>query len=219
MTERSTHGPHRQPHPHPRHGRQVGHLVRLVRNRLGAHIVDAGAGHADGDRFLVSSERLLELVAFLQRDPDADLSLLVDICGVDRGPTETPGGGPTAAAGPGGAGAALPRFEVRYQLRSPRLGYRAHVVVLVAEDDPTVPSLTALYPGAEMLERELHEMLGIYPDGHPQLRSALLYPGFVGHPLRKDYRASKQQPLVAVLDADASGAGPVIIDPPAGETR
>lgn len=174
--------------------------MRLVRYRLGAHIVDAGLGHADGDRFLVSPARLLELVTFLQRDPDADLSLLIDVCGVDLGPD--------AAGG-------RARFEVRYQLRSARLGYRAHVVVFVPEDDPTVPSLTGLYPAAEMLERELHEMLGIYPDGHPNLRSALLYPGFVGHPLRKDYRARKQQPLVPVLDEAGERLPPIVIEPAA----
>jgi NADH-quinone oxidoreductase subunit C len=165
--------------------RRAGHLVRLVRNRLGAHIVDAGVAHADGDRFLVARERLLELLAFLKGDPDADLSLLVDIAGLDHGD------------------AASSRYEVRYQLRSARLGYRAHVTTRLSAEDAAVPSLTSLWPAAEALERELHEMFGIYPDGHPQLRSALLYSGFVGHPLRKDYRASKQQPLVALLDDDA----------------
>jgi NADH-quinone oxidoreductase subunit C len=174
------------------HGDTPGHLVRLVRNRLGAHIVDAGVSSPWGDRFLVRRERLVELIEFLRGDPDADLSLLVDITGVDWGAE------------------ASPRFEVRYQLRSPRLGYRAHVVTHAADDDPTVPSLTSLYTAADALERELHEMLGICPDGHPQLRSLLLYPGFVGHPLRKDYRAKKEQPLVALLGDDVPA--PTIID-------
>ena len=159
--------------------------MRLVRNRLGAHIVESGAAHDDGDRFLVARPRLLELCAFLQRDPDADLSLLVDVCGIDHGDE------------------ANPRFEIRVQLRSPRLGYRAHVVTHAPDDDPTVPSLTGLYPAADALERELYEMLGVYPDGHPQIRPLLLYGGFAGHPLRKDYRPAKQQPLVAVLDDEA----------------
>jgi NADH-quinone oxidoreductase subunit C len=156
--------------------------VRLVRNRLGAHVVERGAAHDDGDRFFVARERLLELCSFLQRDPDADLSLLVDICGVDRG-VDVP-----------------QRFELRVQLRSARLGYRAHVITHADDEDPTVPSLTSLYPAAEALERELYEMLGVYPDGHPQIRPLLLYPGFAGHPLRKDYRATKEQPLVAVIE-------------------
>ncbi len=176
-----------------------GHLVRLVRNRIGAHVVDSGAAHKDGDRFIVKRERLLELCAFLQRDPDADLSLLVDVAGVDLGP------------------GAEPRFEVHVRLRSPRLGYRAHIVTHATDDDPTVPSLTSLFTAADSLERELHEMFGIYPDGHPHLRPLLLYPGFAGHPLRKDYRATKQQPLVALLDDEVPP--PVIIEDAAPASR
>lgn len=172
-------------------GKHAGHLVRLVRNRLGAHVVESGTAHADGDRFVVARERLLELVAFLRRDKDGDLSLLVDITAVDRGD------------------AVEPRFEVHIQLRSARLGYRAHIVTHAAED-ATIPSLTSLFPAAEALERELYEMLGVYPDGHPQLRPLMLYAGFAGHPLRKDYRADKQQPLVAMLDVDEKQ--PVIIE-------
>ena len=72
-----------------------------------------------------------------------------------------------------------------------------------------MPSLTSLYPAAEAVERELYEMLGVYPDGHPQVRPLLLYAGFAGNPLRKDYRATKQQPLVAMLD---DGPAPLIVD-------
>lgn len=156
--------------------------MRLVRNRIGAHVVESGVGAIDGDRFTVARERLLELVSFLQRDPDADLSLLVDVTAVER--------------------SVEPRFEVHVQLRSPRLGYRAHIVTRCTDDDPTVPSLTNLFPAAESLERELYEMFGIYPDGHPHLRPMLLYAGFAGFPLRKDYRAQKEQPLTALLDDD-----------------
>lgn len=161
------------------HGR-AGHLVRLVRNRLGAHVCQSVTALATGDELVVARDRLLELLAFLKRDPDADLSLLVDITAVDRLPR-------------------TPRFEVRWQLRSARLGYRAHLVTLVDEDDAVIPSLVQLYAGAESLERELYEMLGIYPDGHPHLRPWLLYQDLVGHPLRRDYRAAKQQPLVPPL--------------------
>jgi NADH-quinone oxidoreductase subunit C len=179
----------------------AGHLARLVRNRLGAHVVTEATAHAQGDRFVVTRERLLELVAFLRRDPDADLAILVDITCVDYG---------ERAASAIEQGAA-PRYEVLVQLRSPRLGYRAHIVVRVAEDDAVVPSLTSHYKAADILEREMFEMYGVYPDGHPSLSPVLLYPGFVGHPLRKDYRATKRQPLVPVLDETTERA-PVIID-------
>ena len=173
-----------QPHAH------AGHLVRLVRNRLGAHLCTSATALPTGDTFVVDRARLVELVTFLQKDPDADLSLLIDVTAIDRLPR-------------------TPRFEVRWQLRSARLGYRAHLVAFVEEDDAVIPSLVPLYAGAEALERELYEMLGVYPDGHPHLRPLLLYQDLVGHPLRRDYRAQKQQPVVPPLQ-DAKP--PVVIE-------
>ena len=158
-----------------------GHLVRLVRNRLGAHVCKSATALPGGDVFEVERTRLVEILTFLKGDPDADLSLLVDLTAIDRTPR-------------------TPRFEVRWQMRSARLGYRAHFIVHVDEDDAVIPSLVPQWAAAESLERELYELLGIYPDGHPHLRPFLLYQDLVGHPLRRDYRAHKQQPLVPLME-------------------
>lgn len=182
-----------------RPGREAGHIVRLVRNRLGdAAVVDA-LPHADGDRLVVVSGQLVELITFLQRDPDTDLQLLVNIAALDRGPSSD---------------ARAPRYDVVYHLRSPRLGYRAFVTVRVPAHEPSVPSITGLFAAAEHMEREVHEMVGVYPEGHPKLRPLLLYAGFTGHPLRKDYQATLQQPLVAPLDGHHA---PLVFGPPPGD--
>jgi NADH-quinone oxidoreductase subunit C len=175
---------------HDRAHAHRGHLVRLVKNRLGAHACQSATATPSGDVFVVERGRLVEMLTFLKRDPDADLSLLVDLTAVDRQPL-------------------VPRFEVRWHLRSARLGYRAHFLVHLEEEDAAVPSLVAHWAGAEALERELYEMYGVYPDGHPHLRPLLLYQELVGHPLRRDYRAHKQQPLVPMLE---EGQAPVHIE-------
>jgi NADH-quinone oxidoreductase subunit C/D len=54
--------------------------------------------------------------------------------------------------------------------------------------DPVLPSLTNLFPGAEFQEREAWDLLGIRFSDHPDLRRILLWEGFSGHPLRKDWR-------------------------------
>ena len=56
----------------------------------------------------------------------------------------------------------------------------------------TVPSLTSLWEGANWLEREVYDLFGIKFDGHPNLRRILLWEGFPGHPLRKDYPLRKR---------------------------
>ena len=73
---------------------------------------------------------------------------------------------------------------------------RLRLKTQVSESDPTVPTLTGLYGSANFMEREVHEMYGIKFAGNEDLRPILLYEGFVGHPLRKDYPIDQEQPLV-----------------------
>jgi NADH-quinone oxidoreductase subunit C/D len=54
--------------------------------------------------------------------------------------------------------------------------------------DSVVPSLVSVYPGAEFQEREAWDLLGIRFGGHPDLRRILMWEGFAGHPLRKDWK-------------------------------
>lgn len=52
----------------------------------------------------------------------------------------------------------------------------------------SVPSLVSIYPGAEFQEREAWDLMGVQFDGHPDLRRILMWEGFAGHPLRKDWK-------------------------------
>ncbi|NIS82818.1 MAG: NADH-quinone oxidoreductase subunit D [Anaerolineales bacterium] len=54
--------------------------------------------------------------------------------------------------------------------------------------DPVVPSLVSVFPGADFQEREAWDLLGIRFEGHPNLKRILMWEGFEGHPLRKDWR-------------------------------
>jgi NADH-quinone oxidoreductase subunit C len=89
-----------------------------------------------------------------------------------------------------------PRFDVVYHFYSTRHKIRVRVKTAVPEGDPAVASLTPLYGSAGFMERECHEMYGIVFSGNDDLRPILLYEGFVGHPLRKDYPKDQEQPLV-----------------------
>jgi NADH-quinone oxidoreductase subunit C len=89
-----------------------------------------------------------------------------------------------------------PRFEVVWHFYSTTHKVRVRVKTRVTEEQPEVDSLVALYGSAAFMERECHEMYGIRFRGNDDLRPILLYEGFVGHPLRKDYAKEQEQPLV-----------------------
>ena len=90
-----------------------------------------------------------------------------------------------------------PRFELVYHFYSTQSRVRVRAKTRVPEDEPAVDSLVPLYGAAGFMERECHDMYGIVFRGHPDLRPILLYEGFEGHPLRKDYPKTREQPLVA----------------------
>ncbi|HRE49250.1 MAG TPA: NADH-quinone oxidoreductase subunit D [Aggregatilineales bacterium] len=55
-------------------------------------------------------------------------------------------------------------------------------------DDAVIPSLVKVYPGADFQEREAYDLYGIHFPGHPNLKRILLWDGFEGYPMRKDWR-------------------------------
>ena len=120
-------------------------------------------------------QNLLALVRRLK--DDHGFALLLDITAVDY---------PERSA----------RFDVVYHFYSLSYKRRLRLKLQVEEASPRVPTLINLFGSARYLEREVHEMYGIRFAGNSDLRPILLYEGFKGHPLRKDYPMEMEQPLV-----------------------
>ncbi len=78
-------------------------------------------------------------------------------------------------------------MEVVYHLYKSTGGPILEIKTQVARPDPEVPSLVGVYPGAAFQEREAWDLLGIKFEGHPNLKRILMWEGFAGHPLRKDW--------------------------------
>lgn len=79
-------------------------------------------------------------------------------------------------------------YEVVYHLASIKKGGPVQSVkVRTDKENPTVPSVTPIWPGANFQEREVYDMMGVRFEGHPNLKRILLWEGFEGFPLRKDY--------------------------------
>ena len=83
------------------------------------------------------------------------------------------------------------RFEVVVNFLSHTRNRRIRIVCEVPATDPTVPSLTPVYLGANYAERESYDLFGITFEGHPDLTRILMPDDWHGHPLRKDDAAAR----------------------------
>ncbi|MGH2909446.1 MAG: NADH-quinone oxidoreductase subunit C [Solirubrobacteraceae bacterium] len=80
-----------------------------------------------------------------------------------------------------------PRLGVLYEMMDMREVDRISVKARVWTEDPRIPSITDLFPGANWDEREVYDMFGIVFEGHPDMRRILMPEDFEGHPQRRDY--------------------------------
>ena len=99
------------------------------------------------------------------------------------------------------------KLEVVYHLYNIARG--GGPVVLKAQvnrDEPVLPSLTPIFPGADFQEREAFDMYGFNFLGHPDLRRILLWEDYPAHPLRKDYplRGRGERESYRVVDRTSS---------------
>ncbi len=79
------------------------------------------------------------------------------------------------------------RYEVVLSILSMQHRVRLRAITSVDREDPVVPSLTPIWPGAGYAEREVFDMFGIEFQGHPDLTRILMPDDWEGHPLRKDF--------------------------------
>lgn len=79
------------------------------------------------------------------------------------------------------------RFDVVANLLSHQHVLRLRLIAAIDGEDPAIPSLTPLWPGAGFGEREAYDMFGIRFEGHPDLTRILMPDDWVGFPLRKDF--------------------------------
>ena len=114
----------------------------------------------------VALESLHDAARFLKETPDLDFAFLTAITAVDY----------------------IEYFELVYHLLSMR--YNRSTVVKTrcyGRAEPKVASVVDLWQGADLQEREIWDLMGVRFEGRPDLKRVLLWEGFRGHPLRKDY--------------------------------
>ena len=120
-----------------------------------------------GETTVVVPRELLRATAEYCR-ANLQFNFLSDATSVDRFPAE-------------------PRFEVNYHLVSIPNKCKIRLRTRLRGSDPVVDSVVPVWPGADWLEREIYDLMGIRFNGHPDLRRILLPDDWEGHPLRRDY--------------------------------
>ncbi len=154
--------------------------LRKLAERFGDAIVSTHSAFGD-DTAVVRREKIVEICTFLRDDPDLRFEFAMDLTGVDYL-------------------GEVPRFEVVYHLYSMEKKRRVRIKSRLHEEDPTIDSVSSVWPGMNWYEREAFDMYGIVFRDHPNLKRILMYEGFVGHPLRKDYPKAKRQPTVGPVE-------------------
>jgi NADH-quinone oxidoreductase subunit C len=136
-----------------------------VASRISPHFIDAVI-ESDNQATVIKSEYLLKIAEFLQNSPGLSYNQLNDITSIDY----------------------WDYFEIVYRLTS--IEHNNSLVLKIRCYDranPEVPSLTGLWRGADFMEREIFDLMGIRFTGHPNMKRIFLWDGFNGHPLRKDF--------------------------------
>ena len=136
-----------------------------VAHRVSTECPDAVFSYDESDVW-VTPESLFDTTRLLKESEDLDFAFLTAITAVDY----------------------IEYFELVYQLLSMKFNWNAVVKTrLFDRENPTVSSVVGLWKGADLQEREIWDLMGIHFEGHPNMKRILLWEGFDGHPLRKDY--------------------------------
>ncbi|MDR4494998.1 MAG: NADH dehydrogenase (quinone) subunit D [Nitrospirales bacterium] len=133
-------------------------------------IITAQEDSARGELWVqVKAEAWRSIAKFLHDDPAMAMDHMTDICSADY-PDD------------------LERFEVIYHFLSLPHGKRLRVKARITEDNPTIPTISDIWQGANFLEREVYDLMGIRFSGHQDLRRILMPEDYdEGYPLRKDF--------------------------------
>jgi NADH-quinone oxidoreductase subunit C len=126
---------------------------------------------------ITDEDSVVNICRVLKTDGDISFEMLLDVMGVDNFKKEK-------------------RFEVVCSLYSLKFKDRIFVKIPLSDSkNPEMPSLTALWKGANWFEREAYDMFGIVFTGHPDLRRIYMPEEYEHFPLRKDF------PLLGIPDS------------------
>jgi NADH-quinone oxidoreductase subunit C len=151
--------------------------------------------------FVIERADIREIAKYCQQELSFDY--LLDISSVDKFGSE-------------------PRFEVVYELYSLSTKTHLRLKLSVSEDDPTVDTVSDIWPTADWHEREVWDMMGLRFNNHPDLRRILMWDGYPYFPLRKEFPLEglpSDMPDVAFTSTAPMEGGPFVTQPSTATTK
>lgn len=141
-------------------------IFETLKAKFGDAAIELQEGTCRPEFVVVAPKSVAEVSRFLRDDPRLKFDSLMCLSGVD----------------------CKDRFAVAYHLHSLPLGHVIGLKAYVPKDDPALPTVDAVWPAANFMERETYDLFGIVFQGSKDLERILLPPDWEGHPLRKDYQ-------------------------------
>jgi NADH-quinone oxidoreductase subunit C len=138
-------------------------ILKDMKERFAAEITE----YAGDSTVNLTAEFLLDAMQTL-RD-EYHFNMIIDVTAVDYWPAQEP------------------RFHMVYHVYSMLTNQFLRLRVPLNGNDPHIPTVEKLFPGANWREREIYDLFGITFDSHSDLRRILMPYDWQGHPLRKDY--------------------------------
>ncbi len=156
-------------------------LATQLKDRFGDSVAQEDPS-SDMPTYRVSPDRLKDVLRFLKSESTAGFKRLDDLTAIDQSARRDR--------------QVYPDFTLVYHLLSFDSASRLRLKVDLHGEQPTVPSITDIWPSANWYEREVYDLMGIRFDGHPNLRRLIMPHDWTGHPLRKSHpgRATDMAP-------------------------
>jgi NADH-quinone oxidoreductase subunit C len=148
-------------------------LKALIGNEVASKIkehIPAAVVESSEVNIIIDKATVLAVMRFLKESAEFDFNYLTGVTAVDN----------------------TDHFEVIYHLTSLTKKHTLCVKARIpGRESPEISSVTPLWQGADLQEREIYDLMGISFSGHPNLKRIALWTGFEGHPLRKDFAKPK----------------------------
>ncbi|PWI57983.1 NADH-quinone oxidoreductase subunit C [Sulfoacidibacillus thermotolerans] len=161
------------PDPRVEQAKQQGEAIKVaIEQKLGAGTVEEVIASKEVPILRIASAKWREAITFLRDDPEQRFDYIELFAGTDY----------------------KDYIEVVLYLHAMSRGTYISVKTRTPREQAVLPSLAPVFPGVNWEEREVFDLLGVTFEGHPDLRRIMMWDGWNGHPLRKDYSEFENMP-------------------------